>query len=115
MSRWRRRLAAPRCSRRKWPRPPHLPPATDTGAIEMRSRAVSKSLLAVMLPLVLSGCVVGPNYARPELPTPDQYRFVEGTAQAQSLADAPWYQIFDDPTLQALVRDALANNLDLKM
>jgi multidrug efflux system outer membrane protein len=83
--------------------------------IEMPTRAPSTLLLAAIAPLVLSGCVVGPNYARPELPKPDQYRFVEGTTQAQSLADAPWYQIFDDPTLQALIRDALANNLDLKM
>jgi multidrug efflux system outer membrane protein len=60
-------------------------------------------------------CKVGPNYARPQLPTPPQYRFVENAAQAQSLADAPWFQVFDDPTLQALVRDSLANNLDLRI
>ncbi len=44
-----------------------------------------------------------------------QYRFAEATAQAQSLADAPWFQVFDDPTLQALIRDAIANNLDLRV
>ena len=49
------------------------------------------------------------------MPTPPQYRFVEGAAQAQSLADAPWLQVFDDPTLQALIREALANNLDLRV
>jgi multidrug efflux system outer membrane protein len=46
---------------------------------------------------------------------PAQYRFVEGTAQAQSLADSPWWQVFDDPALQALVREALASNLDLQL
>jgi multidrug efflux system outer membrane protein len=64
----------------------------------------------------LAGCAaVGPNYERPKLPTPPEYRFVQGPAQAQSLADAPWFQVFDDPTLQALIRDAIANNLDLRV
>ena len=26
-----------------------------------------------------------------------------------------WFQVFDDPTLQALIRDAIANNLDLRV
>jgi len=61
----------------------------------------------------LGACTVGPNYARPQLPTPEQFRFVE-TTQAAALADMPWWQVFDDPTLQALIRDAIANNLDLR-
>jgi multidrug efflux system outer membrane protein len=66
--------------------------------------------------LLMGGCfAVGPNYARPQVPNPPQYRFVEGAAEAQSLADAPWWQVFDDPTLQALVRDAIAGNLDLQI
>ncbi len=63
----------------------------------------------------LVGCApVGPNYARPQMPTPPQYRFVSGTAQAETLAAAPWFQVFADPTLQALIREAIANNLDLR-
>ena len=64
---------------------------------------------------VLGGCAaVGSNYERPQMPTPAAYRFVEGTAQAESLADLPWFQVFDDPALQALIREAIANNLDLR-
>src|SRR5262245_13716105 len=62
----------------------------------------------------LTACAVGPNYSRPQMPTPTTFRFVEGPPQAQSLADAPWFQVFDDPTLQALIKDAIANNLDLR-
>src|SRR5688572_15132811 len=47
------------------------------------------------------------------MPSPQQFRFVEGT-QAESLADAPWFQVFDDPALQSLIKDAIANNLDLR-
>jgi multidrug efflux system outer membrane protein len=63
-----------------------------------------------------AGCAaVGPNYARPQIPSPAQYRFIEGTAEAQTLADSPWWQVFDDPALQTLVRESLANNLDLQL
>jgi multidrug efflux system outer membrane protein len=58
---------------------------------------------------------VGPNYSRPELPTPPQYRFVEGPAEAETIADVPWWQITKDPQLQALLREAIANNLDLRL
>jgi hypothetical protein len=62
-----------------------------------------------------AGCAVGPDYARPQVPSPAQFRFVEGDAQAQALADSPWWRVFDDPALQTLVREALANNLDLQL
>ena len=57
---------------------------------------------------------VGPNYKRPEMPAPAQYRFAEGPAQAESMADLKWWQVFDDPALQALIQQAIANNLDLR-
>jgi multidrug efflux system outer membrane protein len=58
--------------------------------------------------------MVGPNYMRPEMPTPPQFRFVEEPAQAATLADAPWFEVFDDSELQALIREAIAANLDLR-
>ena len=79
-----------------------------------RSIARSACVFLASVSMSVIGCAaVGPNYSRPETPNPAQYRFVEGP-QAQSLADAPWWQIFDDPSLQALVREALASNLDLQ-
>ena len=79
--------------------------------------AFRRAVLAVAAigPLTAGCAAVGPNYERPQMPIPTQYRFVEGTAQAQSLADSPWFQVFDDPTLQTLVREALANNLDVQL
>ncbi len=70
--------------------------------------------LGVAAASVLTGCMMGPNYARPQMPTPAQYRFAEG-AQAESMADAMWFQIFDDPSLQTLIREGIANNLDLRV
>jgi len=87
-------------------------PVTDMRRIDLLSRLAFPLAVAALS----SGCfaAVGPNYARPALPTPPQYRFVQG-ATAQTLADSPWFQVFDDPTLQALVREAIANNLDVQI
>jgi multidrug efflux system outer membrane protein len=64
---------------------------------------------------LLPACAVGPNYSRPAVPRPPAYRFFEGEAQAESIADTPWWEIVKDPQLQALIREAIANNLDLRV
>jgi multidrug efflux system outer membrane protein len=69
---------------------------------------------AMTVSAALAGCTVGPNYERPQMPTPDQFRFVDGPAQAQTLADTPWFDVFQEPELQALIKEALLNNLDLQ-
>lgn len=64
---------------------------------------------------ILGGCAArGANYERPQLPTPPQYRFVDSAMQAESIADVPWWQVFNDATLQALIREAVSQNLDLR-
>ena len=81
-----------------------------------RVAVLRRAVLSLAIGSLTAGCAaVGPNYERPKMPIPAQYRFVEGAAQAQSLADLPWFQVFDDPALQALVREALANNLDVQL
>jgi multidrug efflux system outer membrane protein len=69
---------------------------------------------AIVLSALLGGCAVGPNYKRPEMNSPSQYRFVEGPDQAASLADLPFWQVFGDPVLQDLIREAIESNLDLR-
>ena len=78
----------------------------------MRRRSLMLALVVASAPL-WTACTVGANYSRPPLPSPPQYRFVNG-GEAATLADVPWFEIFQDPTLQALVREALGNNLDLR-
>jgi multidrug efflux system outer membrane protein len=67
-----------------------------------------------VLAATLSGCMVGPNYSRPEMPAPPAHRFFEGEAQARSIADAPWWEVAKDPVLQQLIREAIVSNLDLR-
>jgi outer membrane protein, multidrug efflux system len=66
--------------------------------------------------LVLCGCTVGPNYQRPNLATPAQFRAPEPlpVQEAFSLADLKWFELFHDEQLQALIRTALVQNYDLR-
>jgi multidrug efflux system outer membrane protein len=84
----------------------------------MTQRAFSHRLplvAAAVASLLLAGCLLGPNYHRPQVAEPQQYRFAEGPAQAESIADTPWWEIFKDPQMQALIREAITNNLDLRV
>jgi NodT family efflux transporter outer membrane factor (OMF) lipoprotein len=66
--------------------------------------------------LILSGCAVGPNYERPNIPAPVSFRAPEPLPpdQAASLADLKWFEVFRDPELQNLVRTGLIQNYDLR-
>jgi multidrug efflux system outer membrane protein len=66
---------------------------------------------ALVLALALSACAVGPNYHRPDLSAPEAFR--DHAAEAESIADLPWFEIFRDEALATLVRESLANNRDL--
>ena len=70
--------------------------------------------IALALCLLFTGCTLGPDYQRPPVVTPDNYRGVQGAPVAESLADTPWWEIFKDPVLQDLIREALNNNYDLR-
>jgi multidrug efflux system outer membrane protein len=74
-----------------------------------------KLLVAVLLPSLLAGCAVGPNYKRPDLAVPEKARGQVGPAEASSLADQPWWEIFKDPTLQQLVDEALKTGYDVRL
>jgi len=63
----------------------------------------------------VAGCMVGPDYGRPPVLVPDNYRFAVAPATAESIADLPWWEVFRDPILQELVREALQNNYDLRI
>src|SRR5436309_7518179 len=69
--------------------------------------------VVVLVPL-LAACALGPRYRRPAVPTPETTRGEHGPGDAASLADSPWWAIFGDPPLQALVEEALRSSHDLR-
>ena len=68
---------------------------------------------------MLVGCMVGPKYHRPAVQTPNSFRDLADNPQLQaqtaSYADLPWWQVFQDPKLQELIRTALKQNYDLQL
>jgi outer membrane protein, multidrug efflux system len=74
-------------------------------------------LIAVTVAAGLSAsCVVGPNYVRPTVATPQTFRAPEPlpAPQAASLADLKWFEVFKDEKLQELIHTALEQNYDLR-
>ena len=83
----------------------------------------------------LTGCAVGPHYKRPTVDVPGTYRGstpavpapadakdqqvnakqVDTEPSSQSLGDAKWWEVFQDPQLQSLIRTALKNNYDVRI
>jgi outer membrane protein, multidrug efflux system len=63
--------------------------------------------------LLLLSCAVGPNYKRPNVPSPPGFRGGPDVAQQASFADLPWWEVFHDEALTGLIKESLANNFDL--
>ena len=78
-------------------------------------RLLKQTVLLVLLALMAAGCAVGPNFQRAAVNTPDQFRSATTVEGQACFADLPWWQIFQDETLQRLVSEALANNYDLRI
>ncbi|HEY8154214.1 MAG TPA: efflux transporter outer membrane subunit [Myxococcota bacterium] len=78
----------------------------------MSARRLAAALL--LLPFA-SACAVGPNYVRPEVESPEDYRGHVDAPEAASIADLPWWEVFEDEVLQQLVLEALTSNYDLQI
>lgn len=78
------------------------------------SRLCALGLAVFSLAVGGAGCALGPNYKRPELPTPPSWREIP-VAEAESLANTSWWALYEDPQLQELIRTAIVENKDLKI
>ena len=76
-----------------------------------------RALALAAAALVAAGCTVGPNFKRPESTAPAQFRGLgpENPPGPASLGELPWWEIFGDPVLQDLIREALRQNYDLRI
>src|SRR5580692_5199674 len=71
--------------------------------------------LAVLALTAATSCAVGPNYHRPKIELPPGYRFAKQAPSAASIVDLPWWEVFRDDALQALLLRALESNFDLRI
>jgi NodT family efflux transporter outer membrane factor (OMF) lipoprotein len=85
----------------------------------MRAASRRASIMAAAaLAAVVSGCTVGPDYKRPDLPTPPAYQDAQSTARTQITSDqadlSAWWTKFHDPVLDSLIKRALAGSPDIQ-
>lgn len=76
---------------------------------------MKKSLIVlIMIISLLPNSALAQKYQRPRVETPVAYRGGPAQPDAQSLADAKWFEVFKDEKLQELIREALNNNYDVR-
>ena len=78
-------------------------------------RRVPALVVALLAAVALPACLLGPKYERPEISAPVNHRGLEGEPAPATLADTPWWEIFRDPVLQDLVRQAFTGSFDLRI
>lgn len=73
-------------------------------------------LAAAAASMLAAGCTMGPDYKKPDIKTPPaQFRSQLSPTEASSFADLPWWSAFQDPQLQRLINEAVANNYDVQI
>jgi multidrug efflux system outer membrane protein len=88
--------------------------------MKFTTRRVGQIIASISPVLLMLGCNVGPNYKRPAIDVPQNYRQalapdIAPSSTAPSIADDQWAAIFQDAILQRLIKEALSNNLDLRI
>ena len=72
-----------------------------------------KIVLAAILLFILTGCMVGPDYKRPGVDVPQSWRFED--KEAKDVVNTLWWEQFNAPVLNDLIRIALQENKDVKI
>jgi multidrug efflux system outer membrane protein len=76
-----------------------------------------KKLAFSLVLLLLAGCTVGPNYKRPAVNVPTDYRgaIPNQAANLPSLGNEKWWDVYQDPELTRQIRTALRQNYDVRI
>lgn len=70
---------------------------------------------AALICILIQGCMLGPDYMRPQTPATSAESFVNTPSDANELAEvADWWRHFADPVTAEMVQTALKDNYDLK-
>jgi multidrug efflux system outer membrane protein len=72
----------------------------------------ARGTVGILLAVALVGCMLGPDYRRPELATPAAYEYLP--ADTADTINTEWWKQFGDPVLDALIAEALAGNKNVK-
>jgi outer membrane protein, multidrug efflux system len=85
------------------------------GGIEMRNF----NYLILIITLFISGCAVGPDYQRPDIDKPGKFNYLDSLKISDSTAfsttDTTWWALFNDTTLNGLIKTALKENTQINI
>src|SRR5262249_16342949 len=81
--------------------------STPAAGAEARMRSALWAVLCV-------GCALGPDYRRPAVPMTAVYRG-QTAKEAESFVDLPWWEVYRDPNLAALIRQAVTTGYDVRV
>ena len=75
-------------------------------------KTLTNSIILIIC-VFLSGCLLGPDFKKPVVETPEQFRF--DISRDDTLVDLKWWELFNDPLLRALVTTALQENKNVRI
>src|SRR5260221_14567885 len=78
-----------------------------------RANILMGTLATVSFALALTGCEVGPNYARPKMEQPAAFRSQPSTRPAQPI-QSDWWRLYHDAELDRLIAMANESNQSLR-
>ena len=76
----------------------------------IRMKKLAK-IVTLMIIVSLTGCAMGPDFKKPVVELPDNFRFSD--SESKKVVNLKWWELFDDPVLYSLVVTALTDNKDL--
>jgi multidrug efflux system outer membrane protein len=81
---------------------------------QINSNMKINKIIVFPLLIFLSGCMLGPNFKKPKPETPQSYIYADTLqADADSVLNLKWWDLFTDPVLDTLVSYAIKNNKDM--
>src|SRR5579863_4339868 len=84
----------------------------------MNPRQSCLCVLAAVSVVFLAGCAVGPNYKRPAVPVPPQFKETTSSTPPEvktpAVAYSDWWRVFQDPVLDGLETQVASANLDIR-
>ncbi len=75
-----------------------------------------KNLYIILLSAIViyfSGCAAGPDFERPQYTGANEFRFDTINNASDTLVNLKWWDLFNDPILDTLIKQSLANNKDV--
>jgi outer membrane protein, multidrug efflux system len=82
-------------------------------------KARKERFIVAFLVMLCAGCTVGPNYKKPAVTVPPEYRGVSAEqaakAEVASFGNEKWWDAFQDDALRDLIKTALAQNYDVRI